>query len=36
LVESHNFRVTRKAWSEAMALRREELALKPAHSGEPA
>ena len=36
LVESHNFRLTRKAWSEAMALRREELALKSAHSGEPA
>ena len=32
LVESHNFRLTRWAWAEAMALRREELALKTAHS----
>ncbi len=32
LVESHNFRLTRRAWAEAMALRREELALKTAHS----
>jgi RimJ/RimL family protein N-acetyltransferase len=32
LVESHDFRLTRKAWAEAMALRREELALKTAHS----
>jgi len=36
LVESHNFRLTRRAWAEAMAVRREELALKTAHSGEPA
>ncbi len=34
LVESHNFRLTRRAWAEAMALRREELALKAAHSDE--
>lgn len=32
LVESHNFRQTRKSWAEAMALRREELVLKTAHS----
>jgi RimJ/RimL family protein N-acetyltransferase len=32
LVESHNFRLTRKAWAEAMASRREELALKTTHS----
>jgi len=31
LVESHNFSLTRRAWAEAMALRREELALKTAH-----
>ncbi len=36
LVESHNFRLTRRAWAEAMAVRREELALKTAHSGERA
>ena len=35
LVESHNFRLTRKAWAEAMALRREEFALK-FHSDERA
>ncbi|HKN27108.1 MAG TPA: GNAT family N-acetyltransferase [Roseiarcus sp.] len=34
LVESHNFRLTRRAWAEAMALRREELVLKAAHSDE--
>lgn len=32
LVESHNFRLTRMSWAEAMALRREEIALKTAHS----
>ena len=32
LVESHNFRLSRKAWAEAMAARREELALKTTHS----
>ncbi|HZZ62984.1 MAG TPA: GNAT family N-acetyltransferase [Roseiarcus sp.] len=32
LVESHNFRLTRKSWAEAMALRREDLALKTTHS----
>jgi len=36
LVESHNFRLTLKAWTEAMDLRREELSLKSAHSGKPA
>ena len=36
LVESHDFRLTRRAWAEAMAVRRDELALKTAHSGEPA
>ena len=35
-VESHSFHLTRKAWAQAMILRREELALKSAHSGEPA
>ena len=34
LVESHNFRLTRRVWAEAMALRREELTLRSAHSGE--
>jgi RimJ/RimL family protein N-acetyltransferase len=32
LVESHNFRLTRKAWAEAMTARREEFALKTTHS----
>jgi RimJ/RimL family protein N-acetyltransferase len=36
MVDSHNFRQTRKAWTEAMALRREELALKTTHSDERA
>jgi RimJ/RimL family protein N-acetyltransferase len=36
LVESHNFRLTLKAWTEAMDPRREELSLKSAHSGKPA
>ena len=36
LVESHEFRLTRRAWAEAMAVRRDELALKTARSGEPA
>ncbi len=32
LIESHNFHLTRRVWAEAMALRREELVLKSAHS----
>ena len=35
-VQSHNFLLTRKSWTEAMAMRREELALKTAHSSERA
>ena len=35
MIDSHNFRQTRKAWTEAMALRREELALKTNSFGRP-
>ena len=31
-IESHNFRLTRGAWTEALAARRSELAFKAAHS----
>ena len=35
-IESHNFRLTRRVWTEALAARRSELAFKAAHSGERA
>jgi RimJ/RimL family protein N-acetyltransferase len=31
-MQSHNFRMTRKAWAEDLAARREEAALRSAHS----
>ena len=33
-IESHNFRLTRRAWTEAMSARRLELALRSVHSDE--
>ena len=35
-IESHNFRLTRRVWTEALAARRSELAFRAAHSGERA